>query len=415
MHAIKCLRILWFIRRFEKRSPARQRKYQEKKLRELLKHASEKVPLYKEKYKGIDLNSIGLDDLGKIPMLTKEDITTKLNSLVSKEYNIEDLHVSETSGSSGLQKKFFRDKEQYQFEMLQVQNRLLQQGWNPWKLLVNYIWTPMEKKTHLYQRLGFMRKLTVYLLDPLPEIVRKLSKKKIQCMYMLPSMLEAMFYEAQYQGVNLKADVIITGGETLHDETRKMLSKAYNAKVMDSYGAGECFNIAQECKKGKYHIRTENVIVEVLGKNNKPVEPGQPGDIVITNLMNKAMPIIRNKIGDLVVPGTTCDCGNKLPVLDRITGRSDDMIKLKGGRVLSPRILANSIQNLSIVRQYNLIQKDYDRFRMRVDTTADEDAVKNEIEKIFKKLFEYPCELEFEFGEIKRGGGGKIRKIWSEI
>lgn len=70
-----------------------------------------------------------------------------------------------------------------------------------------------------------------------------------------------------------------------------------------------------------YHVNAEAVLLEVVDANGLPVPPGEPGRAVITPFASTALPLIRYDQGDIVIAGTTCECGRALPHLEAISGR----------------------------------------------------------------------------------------------
>ena len=118
---------------------------------------------------------------------------------------------------------------------------------------------------------------------------------------------------------------------------RRYIKDRYAADVFDIYGCTEIKEIAWECERHNgYHINEDEVLVEILD-GDKPVGWDEVGDIVITDLRNKAMPLIRYRIGDrgLLRPGP-CSCGRTFALMAPSAGRSSDFIITPNGQKLSP-------------------------------------------------------------------------------
>jgi phenylacetate-CoA ligase len=100
--------------------------------------------------------------------------------------------------------------------------------------------------------------------------------------------------------------------------------------VHDVYGCEEVGYLALQCPRhDHYHVQSESVLVEILDDEGRPVPPGEMGWVVVTPLVNFAMPLLRYRIGDLAEVGPPCPCGRGLPVLARVPGR-------RRGQVLRP-------------------------------------------------------------------------------
>merc|ERR1712117_186324 len=111
---------------------------------------------------------------------------------------------------------------------------------------------------------------------------------------------------------------IHTSAETLRKFMRDLIEEVFKCKIYDFYGSREVGAISGECVKGKIHIFNFNNYLEVVDRNNKPIQPGVEGRVLITTLHNYSMPLIRYEIGDTAILGTPCNCGSKLPTLERI-------------------------------------------------------------------------------------------------
>jgi phenylacetate-CoA ligase len=89
--------------------------------------------------------------------------------------------------------------------------------------------------------------------------------------------------------------------------------------------------MAFQCTSGNhFHINSELVFLEVLNSQGLPCAPGEIGRVVVTPLYGTAQPLIRYEQGDMATPGLACSCGVKLPVLGKIDGRQDPILKFPG-------------------------------------------------------------------------------------
>jgi phenylacetate-CoA ligase len=141
----------------------------------------------------------------------------------------------------------------------------------------------------------------------------------------LASWLEATGRE--YTGPGLKG--IVTSSESLSDTQRAAVERRFGCKVFDWYGQFERVAAIGTCEHGTYHLMSDYSLSELV-----PAEGGLY-EIVGTGFNNLAMPLIRYRTGDLVelaLPGEKCGCGRCFPIVRRIFGRSDDVVKLPDGR-----------------------------------------------------------------------------------
>ena len=125
---------------------------------------------------------------------------------------------------------------------------------------------------------------------------------------------------------------VIATSEVLEPQQRAVLEEAFACRVFNEYGCGEVGRIAHECEHGSMHLNAENLLVEVQHPDGSVATAGE-GLLLVTDLMNRAMPLIRYQIGDIGKLGTaTCACGRGLPVLEKVFGRAYDMITGPGNR-----------------------------------------------------------------------------------
>ena len=209
--------------------------------------------------------------------------------------------------------------------------------------------------------------------------------------------------------------------EVVDNKIRKMCKQAWNVTVRDTYSSEEIGFMAIQCPEYEhYHIQSEGVYIEILNEKNEPCKTGEIGKIVVTDLHNFAMPLIRYFNGDYGEVGETCACGRGLPVIKRILGRSRNMLSLPNGKQRWPLIPHWDFGKLAPIQQYQIIQKTptHLEFRLVVSRplmSSEEEAVKNSLltsssfEDIkFTLSFSYPDKIE-------RNASGKFEDFMSEV
>lgn len=140
--------------------------------------------------------------------------------------------------------------------------------------------------------------------------------------------------------------------------TKARIASAWTAKCFDHAGASEVGAFAFEChlQPGGVHLIETEFIAEVLDpESSEPVQQGESGELVITNLGRPGFPVIRYKTGDLVSPNyEPCECGRVFMRFDGgILGRADDMIILRGMNIF-PRAIENLLRQFEMVDEYRV-------------------------------------------------------------
>ncbi len=174
---------------------------------------------------------------------------------------------------------------------------------------------------------------------------------------------------------SLNLRIALVGAEPYSEETRRRLEELFGFKAFNSYGLSEMNGpgVAFECQQQSgMHLWEDAYLPEILDPITlEPVEPGQVGELVLTTLCREGMPILRYRTRDLTrfIPGD-CPCGRKHVRLDRITGRSDDLIIIKGVNIY-PMQIEQILMSLPEVGQNYLIilERDgyIDNIRVKVE------------------------------------------------
>ena len=158
---------------------------------------------------------------------------------------------------------------------------------------------------------------------------------------------------------------IYSSAEMLRDFMREAIEEQFQTKVYDFYGSREVGAIAGESSKGRRHIFIMNNIVEIRDDADQPASSHQVGRIVVTNLHNYSMPLIRYDIGDTGVMSVgQCGCGSSLPVIEQLTGRVTDHFRLRDGTQIHGEFITHLFYFRDWVKQFQVDQVAYDYLRI---------------------------------------------------
>jgi phenylacetate-CoA ligase len=160
--------------------------------------------------------------------------------------------------------------------------------------------------------------------------------------------------------------IVFTTGELLNPDDRELINQAFCVKLRDIYGVVEMGDVAWECPAlNGYHLNIDSFYAEVF-VGDRLAEPGEAGQLVMTNLHSHAMPFIRYEVGDIVTAPQyeTCSCGCTFPRLGVLQGRADDWLYTPDKKRVSPLIFV--IASIPGVQQYRMIQKDYAHLRVEI-------------------------------------------------
>jgi phenylacetate-CoA ligase len=228
----------------------------------------------------------------------------------------------------------------------------------------------------------------------------------------------SIFILAQYLqalGVeDLHPKGILSTSMMLIPSEREVIERVFGAKVIDRYGCEEVSLIACECEKHEgIHLNIEHLFIEVIKDDDTPSAPGEPGRIVVTDLMNRAMPLIRYQVEDVGVPtDRQCSCGRGLPIMESVAGRvADFLIKKDGTRVAGVSLVENTLTRFPGLDQMQIIQEDLDWIILNIVAGKDYGiSTGNDLKDYFRVLFGGEARIDMQIvGEIKPEQSGKYR------
>jgi phenylacetate-coenzyme A ligase PaaK-like adenylate-forming protein len=146
-------------------------------------------------------------------------------------------------------------------------------------------------------------------------------------------------------GPPFEAGVVVTTAGKLHPNYRTMIERGFDCPVYERYGTLEIGLIAHPCREqGLQHVAAEVVLVEIVREDGAPAEPGEFGEVLVTCLRNRTMPLIRYRVGDLgALADDSCPCGRGLPVLKSLVGRTNEMLLRADGGVVLPYVMIDEL------------------------------------------------------------------------
>ena len=162
------------------------------------------------------------------------------------------------------------------------------------------------------------------------------------------------------RGLNLRPQGIVATSMMLIESERRVIEAVFGMPVTNRYGCEEVSLISCECEEHHgMHLNADHNIVEFLREDGTPCDVGEDGRMVVTELINFGMPMIRYEVGDRGVPSDrTCACGRGLPLMADITGRTADFLVAEDGyQVAGISIIENSLTKIPGLQQMQIVQE----------------------------------------------------------
>ncbi|MBT7294188.1 MAG: phenylacetate--CoA ligase family protein, partial [Rhodospirillaceae bacterium] len=347
--------------------------FQLRQIENLLKHAWRSVPYYRQMLEDvvkIPTGMLRMDEFRCIPLLRKSDLQAHRNELKSR--GLPKIHLplyeTQTSGSTGPPVKLIGTS------VTELFHSALGIRWNAWhkrnlnskRANIRFPLDAEAQTAHTHQSWsraytsGPM--VTIGVNQPIEKQVEWLLDENPHYLTTFPSNLDALLVHCANSGIRIpNLREVSTRGESLSAHARTLCEQVWGVPLNDLYGAIEFGHIAMQCPgTNHYHIQSEHLLVEILDDDGICVKPGCTGRVVITDLHNFAMPLVRYEVEDLAVLGSTCSCGRGLPVIEKILGRTRSMFVLPTGDKYMP-LYSDALFELKKVipsiKQTKLIQR----------------------------------------------------------
>jgi len=384
-------------------STRRVERLAQRRLERLVRHAAEHSPYFHQKYAGVNLDRIRLTEL---PPTNKAELQARFDDWPTDRrltrsglehfladpsnlgrWYLDEYAVSHTSGSQGPPLVIVQSRRALSllFSLMSARANThakpgIVEGWRrlrtPARVAVVAQHRGFYPSSAAFE---FMAEITrpftrVELFSSTDaELFHKLNDYQPNILVGYASVLEGLaLASAELELRSLWQ--LANSSEQLTSRARERIEAAFHAPVLDHYGTGECLFLSDGCPTdGGAHVNADWAIVEVVDDDYQPVAPGELGrKVLVTNLANYAQPFVRYEVPDQVAWGAEpCRCGNHLPRIARIEGRSAEAFWIhdESGRlrVLPGVVFHSAIDALHGVRQWRAIQLEHDRVELQLE------------------------------------------------
>ena len=370
---------------------------------------------------GIKPNDIKtVQDLQKIPVVTKDDVQSNFFDFISRGVNFDKCITTRTSGSTGIPLKVISDSKAVQYSAALIHYGFFECGLSPLDKFVE-ITAPPPAQVKIQKddyRHGLLKVERISVFNPAKDILRMLERSRPDAVYTFPSIITCLLHGLKASDFKIDPKLIFSQGESLNQKCRELVRSTFGIEINDTYGSVEFNRLAFECNEHSgLHMITDCAVIEFL-EDGENVSSGEEGEIVVTGLYNHAMPLIRYEIEDVGIPTSEkCACGRSWPLIKSIEGRTDDFLVLPSDRIISPRLI-NVIEYIDGIKKYQIIQEEKDKFVVKlVKAKSFTENTINEVEKQIKQgcLGEKINVDVYVVNEISAERSGKTRSVISKV
>jgi len=347
-----------------RRPAADIRRLQEKALARLVAQAGVHVSFYRDMFRAAGLRPGDIrtvDALRALPLTSK----SQLQDLPVPDRTADDVDLSRcrsfsTSGTTGLPLRTFYTPADTTLKNLAWARAHRFGGLRPRQKTAVLIGQKREsRRPSWYERLGVWRRQEISSWDPPADWMRRLSDWRPDVLLGYVMTLKILAETLRDSGVSLPLQAVFHSSALLDASSRRFLEDVFGCPVRDFYGSDEAGCIAWECPAcSGYHIAADMVIVEII-KEGRPAEPGEEGEVVVTNLHSRAMPFIRYRQGDIAILSSRNPvCGLNFPLLERIQGRTDDFLTIPGRGKVTPHVVYHLLDPIPGLKRWRITQVD---------------------------------------------------------
>jgi phenylacetate-CoA ligase len=401
-------------------------------LKAMLIHAGATSPYYRDVFQrvGFDPNAVtSLLDLAKLPFIRKDDLSSEMPRILSNQFQKDELVAYTTGGSSGLTLTFYRDNRTTEIRRAQDLLFSAKIGVYPgtkrawvWGAPLD-AWRQQSFKSRirnlLSERAIFFHSYEASAKN-IEAFLQRLNKHRPEVILAYPNMLAVLAEYARDHNIPLHpVPKVVVTAEAVYDWQRGLFKEVFGATTYERYGAREMGTLAAEvnCHRG-LHIFEPSYIIEVVDQNGLAVVPGEMGELVITDLCNHAMPLIRYRTGDMVaLDESLCGCGCTWRRISKVTGRILDLVTRADGSRVAGQMILDIVRDVKLKCRIQVRQTSVNNFIIRhLETDNISNDIRNRISESFKTYLGAGITVEYEkVKELTYDKSGKYRWFINEL
>jgi phenylacetate-CoA ligase len=396
---------------------------QRARLRAIIAHAYHTVPYYRS-----TMDQLGLipsdfqsaEDLAKLPLLTKEQVNKNPRLFISEDVDPSSCVTLKSAGTTGLHASILHDPNAMLFNMASAGRELdpiVRKVGKPLVLLREATIIRDSGVTHTIQRFYHSRtfvpfkRLVLSGISSLEDNLSLINRFKPNILTGNGTQLGILIQQVLERKLTMhRPKVIVYYAAHFPEHIRALVEEQLEIPVYSCYGSAEVPRIGFSCEqRNGFHLHTDLCHVSVLSNE------GTQGEIVVSNLTNRAMVLLNYRLGDIVsLSERPCPCGRTFPLLEKLIGRSDEVILLPDRRIVTPFDVYKVFLDRKDVLNYQVIQEEVEGFVIKVIPYKVRDfrQTEEELQGAFEGLFGHTARVTVEPVEsIPPLPNGKMRRI----
>lgn len=342
------------------------------RLKKLLRHAAATSLYYRDLFesKGFGVDEFeNLSQLQELPFLTKDILNLRMKEVLSTSFSRDKLIESSTGGSSGTPLTFYRDSSAMMVRRSQDYFFNAKIGIYPGTRRA-WVWgSPVDAFSlgKLKARIAnFLTERAIYLYsfdanrNQIKEFVQELHSHRPRVVFAYPNMLAEIAQTVTDLGLAPpRIEKVVVTAEPLYDWQRELFAEVFGSETHERYGSREIGTVASEITAGGgMTICEPGYILEVIDSDGNTITSGSSGELVVTDLFNYAMPLIRYRTGDMVrIADAKTDSGSNWRRIVEVGGRIVDMILRSDGSWVAGEVLIMALRTAGVRTKVQVVQE----------------------------------------------------------
>ena len=405
----------------------------DRRVRKIVRYAAKTVPYYQEMFQteGIDPRDIRCaEDLSGLPLTDKEVVRRNPRIFVSGSRKGRKAIPFVTSGSTNMPVEFMHDQYSllaniaYGEREREVIRKTCGRDLKYREVRISprstraKVWDFYRQATFIPVRPG---RLVLPVSGKVEDNLREINRFRPDIIVGFGSYLEALFRTVDMLGLQIHIPKgVVCVGDAITADGKKFITEKFALPVLARYNAGEAFKIGYSCELGTgLHIHEDLCHLRIVDQSGVEVPHGVRGEVVISNLVNRGTVLLNYRLGDLAsMSNEPCTCGRTFQMISELAGRVQDIIHQPDGTFIHPDSVLRVFKGREGVVQYQLIQREMERFELKL-VTVDEAAYQRIIGDVIgdlRELLGKSARIDSSYcAELQRHKGGKFRPVISEV
>lgn len=400
----------------------------DERVRAIVRFAYENVPWYGRamRARGLDPADVEIaDDLALLPVVEHEDLFSDGTAFLPRGADPGGFLALPTSGSTMIPRTIYYDDEAL---VAGWAVKLRERAAREWHMegdtrryrmaSLSLEGGPTRIRDRFQETVPAVWKLApeelqISVFEDCKRVVEELTEWRPRVLAGYGSAIGRLFHHLAATGTEMPLpEVVSFGSDSLAAGERKIVEEGFGLPVLGIYGSTEAMAIGFECGRGEgYHVHEDVTVVRIVDPAGRAVEPGEPGSVLVSNLVNRGTVLLNARLGDVAIPiEGACPCGRSLPRIQLLDGRDAAWIEREGALPLHQYHLFRRLKSLEISR-WQVVHAGAFDFIVRVIPAVGQERERLDpaVRAAMAELIGPQAEITVEFpADLERTPNGKV-------